>query len=240
VRLLVSVANAADAAAALAGGADLIDAKDPTTGALGAVSPQIFLDIHARVSGERPVTAALGDAADEEDIEGVARAFAIAGARLVKVGFAGVVSAERAVALTAAAVRGASAGGNKRCGVVAVAYADADRAASIPADALVEVAARAGAEGMLLDTACKTGPGLRDLVASEALAMLVARLHERGLFVALAGRLTAGDLPFIRATGADVAGVRGAACDTGRTGLVSADRVRLLQQSGASARKEQR
>jgi uncharacterized protein (UPF0264 family) len=239
VRLLVSVANAAEASAALAGGADLIDAKDPAAGALGAVSPQVFLDIHARVSGERPVTAALGDAVDEQDIERTARAFAAGGARLVKVGFAGIASAERAGALTAAAVRGASSGRNG-CGVVAVAYADADRAGSIAPDALVEVAAREGAEGVLLDTAYKDGPGLRDLVAPEALAMLVIRIHERGLFVALAGRLTAGDLPFIRDTGADVAGVRGAACDTGRTGHVSADRVRLLQQSGASIRKEQR
>ncbi len=39
MRLLVSVANAADAAAALAGGADLIDAKDPAGGALTAVAP---------------------------------------------------------------------------------------------------------------------------------------------------------------------------------------------------------
>ena len=240
MRLLVSVANAAEASAALAGGADLIDAKDPATGALGAVSPQVFLDIHARVSGERPVTAALGDALEEEDIERTARTFAAAGARLVKVGFAGIASAERAGALTAAAVRGASSGGTRRCGVVAVAYADADRAGSIAPDALVEVAARAGAEGMLIDTAFKDGPGLRDLMVSGTLAMLVRRMHERGLFVALAGRLTAGDLPFIRETGADVAGVRGAACDTGRTGHVSADRVRLLQQSGASIRKESR
>jgi uncharacterized protein (UPF0264 family) len=240
VRLLVSVANAAEASAALAGGADLIDAKDPAAGALGVVSPQVFSDIHACVSGERPVTAALGDAADEEEIERVARAFAVAGARLVKVGFAGIASAERAGALTAAAVRGANSGGNGRCGVVAVAYADADGARTIAPDALVEVAARAGAEGMLLDTADKTGPGLRDLLTSEALATLVTRLHDRGLFVALAGQLSAGDLPFIRDTGADVAGVRGAACDTGRTGHVSADRVRLLQQIGASIRKEQR
>src|SRR4051812_2314771 len=115
VRLLVSVANAEEASAALLGGADLIDAKDPANGALGAVAPQVFLEIHARVSGERPVTAALGDAADTEDIERAARAFAGAGARLVKVGFAGIESADRAFALTAAAVRGANGAGNRRC-----------------------------------------------------------------------------------------------------------------------------
>jgi len=231
VRLLVSVANAAEASAALAGGADLIDAKDPAAGALGAVSPQVFRDIHASVAGERPVTAALGDAAGEKQIERAATAFAGAGARLVKIGFAGIVSADRVGALTAAAVRGAGAGGRGPCGVVAVAYADADRAGSIAPAALVDVAARAGAEGMLLDTADKTGPGLRNLVAPAALAILISRLHRSGLFVALAGQLTAGDLAFVRDTGADVAGVRGAACDAGRMGQVSADRVRRLQCS---------
>jgi uncharacterized protein (UPF0264 family) len=33
----------------------------------------------------------------------------------------------------------------------------------------------------------------------------------------------------VRDAGADIAGVRGAACENGRTGRVSADRVRLLQ-----------
>jgi uncharacterized protein (UPF0264 family) len=113
--------------------------------------------------------------------------------------------------------------------VVAVAYADSDRSESIAPAALVDVAARAGAEGMLLDTADKTGPGLRGLMPPEVLAMLVTRLHERGLFVALAGQLTAADLAFVRDTGADVAGVRGAACDSGRMGSVSADRVRTLR-----------
>ena len=200
----------------------------------------LFRDIHASVSGERPVTAALGDAVGEEEIERAARAFAVAGARLVKVGFAGIASAGRVAALIAAAVRGARARGRGPCGVVAVAYADSHCVESIAPAALVDVAARAGAEGVLLDTADKTGPGLRGLMAPAALAILVGRLHERGLFVALAGQLTAGDLPFVRDTGADVAGVRGAACDAGRMGHVSADRVRLLQQSSAMTRKERR
>jgi uncharacterized protein (UPF0264 family) len=231
VRLLVSVANAAEACAALAGGADLIDAKDPAAGPLGAVSPQMFREIEASVSRQRPVTAALGDGADEAAVEQAARAFAGAGARLVKIGFAGIVNAQRVGALTEAAVRGASDGGRGPCGVVAVAYADSDRAGSIAPDALVDVAARAGAEGMLLDTAYKNGPGLRDLVPPGALASIIARLHDHGLLVALAGQLTAGDLAFVRDAGADVAGVRGAACDSGRLGVVSADRVRSLQRS---------
>jgi len=230
MRLLVSVASGAEASAALAGGTDVIDAKDALAGALSAVSVEVLREIHAAVAGRRPVTAALGDAADEAATERAAREFAAAGASLVKVGFAGIASAERVTALIAAAVRGARAGSDGSGGVVAVAYADAERGASLPPAALVEVAARAGAEGVLLDTADKGGPGLRGLVEAGALAAWVAEAHQTGLLVALAGKLTADDLPFVRDAGADIAGVRGAACVGGRTGTVSADRVRLLRR----------
>jgi len=231
MRLLVSVTCAAEASAALAGGADVIDAKDPLAGALGAVSVEVLHEIYAAVARQRPLTAALGDAGDEAAIERAARTCVAAGAALVKVGFAGIASAGRVATLTTAAVRGAKAVTNGNGGVVAVAYADADRAASLaPAD-LVEIAARAGAQGVLLDTADKIGPGLRGLIAPRELAAWVAEAHDAGLFVALAGRLTADDFPFVRDAGADIAGVRGAACDGGRTGRVAAGRVRLLRRA---------
>jgi uncharacterized protein (UPF0264 family) len=226
MRLLVSVASAAEALAALAGGADLIDAKDPLAGALGAVSAEALREIDAAVGGARPLSAALGDAADEAAIECAAREFAAAGAALVKVGFAGIDSAARIERLVAAAVRGARAGCAR---VVAVAYADADRAASLPPAVLIEVATRSGAQGVLLDTANKFGPGLRALVDPRAIAAWVAEAHDSGLLVALAGKLTADDLTFVRGAGADIAGVRGAACEGGRTGRIAADKVRLLR-----------
>ena len=43
MKLLVSVSNADEAFAAVEGGADIIDAKDPSRGALGPVSPEAFL-----------------------------------------------------------------------------------------------------------------------------------------------------------------------------------------------------
>ena len=229
MRLLVSVTSAAEAAAALAGGADVIDAKDPFAGALGAVSAEVLREIHAIVAGRRPLTAALGDAADEAAIECAARDVRRRGRgaregglrrhRLCRV-------ASRRLPRQRYAARQPGAAG---AAVVAVAYADADRVASLAPAVLVEVAARAGAEGVLLDTADKLGPGLRELVEPRALAAWVSEAHETGLLVALAGKLTADDLTFVRDTGADIAGVRGAACDGGRTGRVTADRVRLLR-----------
>ena len=234
MQLLVSVASGAEASAALAGGADLIDAKDPLAGALGAVSPEVLHEIHAVSAGRRPVTAALGDLADEGAIERAAVASAAAGARFVKVGFAGIASAERVAALIRAAVR-ATAGSDRHAGVVAVGYADADRARSLAPAVLVDVAARSGAQGILIDTADKHEPGLCELVAPDTLAAWVKQAHGVRLLVALAGQLTADDLPFLRNIGADIVGVRGAACDGGRTGRVNADRVRALHALCAPA-----
>src|SRR5919201_6318463 len=108
MRLLVSVGGAAEASAALAGGADLVDAKNWSAGALGAVSIDVLREIYEAIAGERPVSAALGDAVNEGAIEDAARAFAAIGSSFVKIGFAGVVDPRRVSALVAAAVRGAS------------------------------------------------------------------------------------------------------------------------------------
>jgi len=228
MRLLVSVKNAAEASAALAGGADVIDAKNPLAGALGAVSLETLIDIRLTVARRRPVTAALGDAGDEATIERAAYTFAHAGARFVKIGFAGVTSDVRVAALLKAAVHGAKAASHD-CGVVAVAYADADRVFGPPAASLVSVAGRTAVDGLLIDTADKSGPALRELIAAKTLAGWITEVHSAGLFVALAGKLTAEDLIFAADAGADIAGVRGAACEGGRTGSVAVEKVRQLR-----------
>jgi uncharacterized protein (UPF0264 family) len=253
MQLLVSVADGGEAAAALAGGADIIDAKDPTAGPLGPVTIDVLCDISRTVTGQyapggaaepgaargraaaatavRMLSAALGDPDDPDTVERAASAAAAAGARLVKIGFAGVRTRAQAAALLAAATRGAAAASAGRCGVVAVAYADAERVASIcPAD-VVDAAASAGARGILLDTAIKDGPGLPALLPLAALSPWVERAHQRGLLVALAGRLCLEDLELVREAGADIAGVRGAACDGGRAGRISVEKVRGLKSA---------
>jgi len=227
MRLLVSVTCANEAIAALEGGADFIDAKDPSSGALGAVSIEALREIVDAVAGARQVTAALGEATCEERLERSAERCSAAGVALIKVGFAHAGS-DRVADLTLAAVRGARAGGDGRCGVIAVAYADAMRAASPAPDVIIEVASRCGAAGVLIDTADKSGPGLCELLSDAELSALAAMAHRHGLLFALAGKLTAADFPVARQVGADIVGVRGAACEGGRTGQVSSERVRAL------------
>lgn len=225
MRLLVSVATADDARAAVEGGADIVDAKNPDAGALGAVTLDRLREIRDAIGGARPLSAALGEAADEHALVRNARAYAEAGATLVKIGFFGTRQRARAESLLAAAVDALS---TTPCGVVAVAYADADLASSLPPDTVVEAAARGGARGVLIDTIDKQGPGLLGVMSPSAVIRWVSAGHAAGLLVAVAGKLSASDMDVIRNAGADVAGVRGAACVGGRTGRVSAELVRQL------------
>jgi len=66
-------------------------------------------------------------------------------------------------------------------------------------------------------------------MTNSALTSWVRHAHEAGLTAAVAGRLSVDDLKWARDCGADIVGVRGAACETGRTSRVVAEKVRLLR-----------
>jgi uncharacterized protein (UPF0264 family) len=227
MRLLVSVRDAEEAAAALEGGADIIDAKEPSSGALGAVALATLRQIVATVGGARLVTAALGDATEEHQIAETAHAYARGGARLVKVGFSGVSSRARVAALVAAARDGAG----EHAGVIATAFADARFVEALDPFAVIDAASRSGAIGVLLDTADKRGPGLPGLMPLPLLRSWVTLAREARLLVAVAGKLTADDLRYVNDAGPDIVGVRGAACNSGRTGQIRAGKVRDLARA---------
>jgi len=231
MQLLISVAGPAEARAALRGGADVIDAKDPRHGALGPVPLHRLAAIRAAVAGARPLSAALGDAASEEALARAVVAAASLGVVFVKVGFAGLTSEARARRLAVAAQRAGADAGTQ---VVLVAYADWRRAVSLAPARVLVVAADAGAAGVLLDTANKGAP-LFTIESPESVAGWIAAAHAGGLFAALAGGLSGPEFARARALGADVVGVRGAACVGGRTGRVSHARVAALRVLAGAA-----
>jgi len=227
VKLLVSVVDADEARAAAAAGADIVDVKNPDEGSLGAPSPAAIESVRAAVPAQLPVSAAIGDMPNLPGTAALAALGAAAsGAAFVKVGLWGVSTADDAIGLLRA-VRDGVPGAV----VVAAAYADARRVAPAPLapERLPRVARAAGVGACLLDTAVKDGRGLLEWLAPDALAALVAEAHDAGLQVALAGALRAEELPAVRASGADIAGVRSAACvDGARSGPLEPARVRAL------------
>jgi hypothetical protein len=231
MQLLISVAGPAEARAALRGGADVIDAKDPRHGALGPVPLHRLAAIRAAVAGARPLSAAVGDAASEEALAGAVAAAASLGVAFVKVGFAAVTNAARARRLAVAAQRAGTHMGTR---LVLVAYADWRRAESLAPARVLAVAADAGAAGVLLDTVTKGAP-LFTIESPESVAAWIAAAHAAGLFAALAGGLSGPEFARARSLGADVVGVRGAACVGGRTGRVSHTRVAALRTLAGAA-----
>jgi uncharacterized protein (UPF0264 family) len=229
MQLLVSVSDVDEAQAALVGGAIIIDAKNPFAGALGPVPLDEFRRIATMVGGIRPVSAALGDADDESAMARAAGDYARAGAAFVKTGITPAVDRGRLEGLIGAAVRGV---GTLECGVIAVAYADSHSLDDLRA--FSTSAAHAGAAGVLIDTADKDGPGLRALCSTPALTTWIAHSRQAGLIVAVAGKLTLADITWARKCGADIAGVRGAACDHGRTGRVVSENVRQLRAAASA------
>jgi uncharacterized protein (UPF0264 family) len=229
MRLLVSVTDADEARVAVEAGVDIVDVKNPAEGSLGAAGPGVIEGVRAVVPPERPVSAAIGDL---PNLPGTAALAALgaarAGAAYVKLGLWGTSTTDAAVAVLRAA-RDALDGGTA---VIAAAYADAERVPGGPLapGAVVEAARRAGVAGCLLDTAVKDGRGLFEWIPPEALEALVAEGHAAGLEMALAGALRAEELGAVRATGADIAGVRAAACCDGRrTAPLDAERIERLR-----------
>jgi uncharacterized protein (UPF0264 family) len=225
MRLLVSVRNASEAAAAVAGGADIVDAKEPFNGPLGPVSPAVLAAIASAVGDEKPVSAALGDIG-RDDIASGLHAVTHARAAFAKIGFAGM---RGRLALAADLLASAAVSSPRE--LVLVAYADYEKADAPSPDDVIALANCAGATGVLIDTCDKRGPGLTTLMAPASLRTFVARARSTGGMVAVAGSLTVADLDRVHDAGADIAGVRGAACDGGRGGIVTAARVRALRRA---------
>jgi (5-formylfuran-3-yl)methyl phosphate synthase len=229
MKLLVSVIDDAEARLALAGGVDVVDVKNPAEGSLGAPAPDVIARVRDVLPAELPLSAAIGDLPSLPGTAALAALGAVrSGAAYVKIGLWGSATTEDAVAVLRAA-RDAVAGDAE---VVAVAYADGARVPSrpLPPSELITAARRAGVSGCLLDTAIKDGRGLLSWLRADALAELVAEAHGAGLEMALAGELRPEDLPAIRATGADIAGVRSAACRDGRrTAALDPSRIARLR-----------
>src|SRR5262245_52828944 len=191
MRLLISVVEASEAGVAAAAGADIIDVKDPATGALGAAAPAVVGEVRAATPGRVPVSVALGDGPLEPAAAARAAVAAAArGAAFVKLGLRDT-GASQALA-TLRAVRAAL---SPSVALVVAGFADAGRArAPHPLD-VPALAWEAGAQGALLDTAVKDGRGLFHWLDDDQLRRFVAACREHGLLSALAGSLAAADLP---------------------------------------------
>ncbi len=222
--LLVSVRSVAEAAAALAGGAGLIDVKEPNRGSLGRADDETTAAVAAFVAGRRPVSAALGELADRHDPPPpVSLAYA-------KWGLAGC-GARPDWANTLEDARCGLERSAPGCRAVAAAYADWRRAR---APAVAEVCRLACARRwavLLVDTWAKDGSTLLDWMTIADLERSCRACRDGGVRVALAGSLGAAEIDALRGLEPDWFAVRGAVCRGGRrVAAIDPDAVRCLVQ----------
>jgi len=207
VRLLVSVRDAAEAALARDGGADLIDGKDPERGALGALPAETVRAIVA-VSGDRLTSAVAGEPWDAAEASDCLAALAGTGVGYLKIAWA---PGRDATGLLLPAGRP----------VIAVLFAeDGPDGADVPG------LAAAGFSGAMIDTRGKDGRRLTDHLDLPRLAGFTAACRAHGLLSGLAGSLRLDDIPDLATLRPGYLGFRGGLCAAAdRTGRLDPARI---------------
>lgn len=218
MRMLVSVRNVGEAMLAAEAGADFIDLKEPSAGALGGLGPARIAPIVAALRARHPrlpISATVGDLAPGAVAEALRRVASVAacGVDYVKVG---VAPGDGALLAALAA-----------CGAVVVPVLLADTGVDM---ALVDAALGLRAfPALMLDTADKGAGSLVERVAVADLADFVATLKRQACLSGLAGALRADDMPALRRIGPDFAGFRSAVCSGARDAALDASRLRSLR-----------
>jgi len=228
VKVLVSVVSSDEAEACCDGETDIVDVKNVAEGSLGASFPWIVRDA-VRVARQHRVmtSAALGDLSFKPGTASLAAAgLAATGVDFIKAGLHTVKGAGEGTILMQAIARAAREV-NPRIKVVAAGYADYRRFGGLDSLGVLRAAMESESDFVMLDTAVKDGTSMFEALADDEIADFVARSHEAGIGVALAGSLRLADVPRLIALSPDIIGVRSAVCrGRDRTNQVDAATVR--------------
>jgi uncharacterized protein (UPF0264 family) len=224
--LLVSVRSADEVAAALEGGADLIDVKEPAKGPLAPAEAEVVAAVIAAVRRRVPVSAALGEWSPNALTE--AHWHLELKLNYVKWGLAGYSPVPGWGEDLLDTRRELPVGME----MVAVAYADWERAKSVPPAEVAKFAKRFRFKAFLLDTWGKDGKTLLDFMTPGEVADLAEGLKRVYTTVALGGGLRPEHAKQLKAAAPDYFAVRTSVCAGGRRdGVVDAARVKKWKEA---------
>jgi len=218
--LLVSVRSDEEATEAIAGGATIIDVKEPLHGSLGCASPDVIAKVAGVVGQDRPWTMACGELRDGGSfiLEHLRRTLAMLPASAVppaavKIGLAGMAGTDwrRDVQTLFSELPL----GPER---VIVAYADWASAMAPTPEEVIQAAVSNGCATLLIDTADKSARGLLSLAPAGQVDGWLSLARREGLQVALAGRITIDEIDAAVALRPDVVALRSAVCSNGAFG----------------------
>lgn len=236
--LLVSVRDVKEAEAAIAGGCDILDLKEPQNGPLGMVAPATIAKIVESVrkqSKSMPISVALGELSDWDNLKKIPKL--PSAITYLKVGTAKVGKDANWPDRWKAVRKQFELASKTKFRWVAVAYADW-RAANAPSptaivDAVLEESGgkAGGCVGVLFDTFAKQGRSLWEWISRADLKRHTEALHQGGRLVALAGNLGCGCLDGLPMLEPDIVAIRSAACREGvRNGVVVKEAVSAFRE----------
>ncbi|MBX9716770.1 MAG: (5-formylfuran-3-yl)methyl phosphate synthase [Burkholderiaceae bacterium] len=220
LRMLVSARSVDEARAAVEGGADFIDLKEPGDGALGGLplaTIREIVDALGPRSHRVPISATIGDLPMDDLVQILSRVEAVGdcGVDYVKVGIERGAAAALVIDALAAC----------RWPVVPVFIADQGIDEAVLGRACAAPCAFAA---IMVDTADKHGGSLFDLMTPTSLQRFIDTVRASNRSVGVAGALRATQIDRIAALGPDFAGFRSAVCVGDRTSGLDAERVRSL------------
>jgi dihydroneopterin aldolase len=216
-RLLVSVQDENEALVALEGGAAIIDFKDPSAGALGALPAPVITEALGQLRGRAVTSATAGDwPLNAKAITPAVMRTGATGVDYVKIGLLPGEALESCVEALAPAAA--------RYRLIAVFFADR----GVPLGILRALHA-AHFAGAMIDTFDKSAGGLRRHMGDGALEAFVDTALSFDLYTGLAGSLRVEDISALTPLAPHFLGFRGAVCeDARRGGALSAQRLRLV------------
>jgi uncharacterized protein (UPF0264 family) len=225
-QLLISVTNVAEAEIALEHGADFIDLKDPTKGALGALPLTTIHEVVAYVNnqnqyGKRLTSATIGDLPMQAELilEHVV-ALTKTKVDIIKIGFFEAADYQPCLdTLKTIAQNGVK--------LIAVLFAEYQYPAS-----LISAIKTAGFYGVMLDTSHKNGATFLDYFSEKTMQLFAKNVHTQGLLFGLAGSLTLQHVAIVKTINPSYVGFRGGVCDQNQRNLsLSAEKIKAIRKA---------
>lgn len=181
---------------------DILDMKNPSDGALGALMTKHVSEIVQWVNKRCLSSATVGDLPMQaERISSAINSMADTGVDFVKVGLFADGQLESCIEQLATAIH------HLKTPVIAVLFAD-----QLPSQNVIPQLAKAGFAGVMLDTAEKNGLGLLDYLKVDLLADFIREAKQMDLLCGLAGALKLEDITVLTPLDADYLGFRSALC----------------------------
>jgi uncharacterized protein (UPF0264 family) len=219
-KMLASVNSVAEALLVLNAQVDIIDLKQPASGALGALNTELVLEIVEKIAGRCPVSTTVGDLPMQPElIFNAVKAMAKTGVDYVKIGFFpdgdSFAVAEKLSELA------------KTYRLIAVLFADTQ-----PDFALIPALKTAGFKGVMLDTMNKQQGSLTQVMSLSDIEQFINLAQTQALLCGLAGSLKLADIAILKPFQADYLGFRGALCiEQQRTGQLDSSAISQIKRA---------